>query len=155
MQSRRAGCMPPEKPPSGRLRASVRLTSSSNSSMRRAPLPVHRALLAAARYSKKLHRVQIGIDAEVLRQITENGTKCIGALAMSTPFQSTRPSVALVIVARMRISVVLPAPLGPSRPSTPGFNSRLKLRRATTPLRYRLVTFSMASCTGSPNSESE
>ncbi len=27
---------------------------------------------------KKLNRVQIGIDAEVLRQITENGTECIG-----------------------------------------------------------------------------
>ena len=49
---------------------------------------------------------------------------------MSVPFQSTRPALGLVIVARMRISVDLPAPFGPSSPSTPGLSSSRKVRKA-------------------------
>jgi hypothetical protein len=48
---------------------------------------------------------------------------------MSVPFQMTEPLVGWLIVARMRMSVDLPAPLGPSRPTTPGRSSRLKSRK--------------------------
>jgi hypothetical protein len=41
----------------------------------------------------------------------------------------------------------LPAPFGPSSPSTPGFSSRLKRRSAHTFPLYRLPTFSIDSFT--------
>ena len=53
---------------------------------------------------------------------------------MSTPFQVTMPLVGLVIVASIRISVDLPAPLGPSRPRIPGpISSEKSFRPQTLP----------------------
>src|SRR5678816_2724885 len=49
-------------------------------------------------------------------------------------------------VAIVRISVDLPAPLGPRRPYIPRGMSRLTLRRARTPLVYVLETPRMARC---------
>ena len=51
-------------------------------------------------------------------------------------------------VAIVRISVDLPAPLGPRRPYIPRGMSRLTLRRARTPLAYVLETPRMARCIG-------
>src|SRR5919199_5559579 len=62
---------------------------------------------------------------------------------MSVPFQVTRPVVGLVIVARMRMRVDFPAPLGPSRPSTPGPSARVISRRPQTAGVYCLPTRSM------------
>src|SRR5215472_4514785 len=73
-----------------------------------------------------------------------------GFVARSVPFHNTRPSVALVIVARILMSVVLPAPFGPSRPSTPGPSCSEKPRRAQFPPPYRVLTFSMVSRTPPP-----
>jgi len=64
---------------------------------------------------------------------------------MSVPFQSTRPALGWVMVAKMRISVDFPAPFGPSRPSTPGRSSKRKLRKASVFPRYVLLTFSISS----------
>ena len=47
------------------------------------------------------------------------GSACSGRQTISMPVQSTRTEVARPTVARMVISVVVPAPLGSSRPSTP------------------------------------
>src|SRR5262249_9296217 len=63
-----------------------------------------------------------------------------GSLAISVSFHLTLPSVARVIVARMLINVVLPAPFGPNKPSTPGCKSSVKSRSAWTPPRYCLLT---------------
>src|SRR6187551_3862258 len=51
-------------------------------------------------------------------------------------------------VAMVRISVDLPAPLGPRRPYIPRGMSRLTLCRARTPLAYVLETLRMARCIG-------
>src|SRR5687767_7197174 len=64
---------------------------------------------------------------------------------MSAPFQVTCPSVGRVMVARMRMSVDLPAPFGPSRPSTPGPSSSEKSSRPRTPPLYVFPTCSMDS----------
>src|SRR3954462_12627789 len=59
---------------------------------------------------------------------------------MSAPFHNALPAVGAVIVARMDISVVLPAPFGPSRPSTPGASESEKSRSAQTLPPYCLLT---------------
>src|SRR5215218_4387896 len=51
-------------------------------------------------------------------------------------------------VAMVRISVDLPAPLGPRRPYIPRGMSRLTLCRARTPLVYVLEMLRMARCIG-------
>src|SRR5690242_4732993 len=51
-------------------------------------------------------------------------------------------------VAIVRMSVDLPAPLGPRRPYIPRGMSRLTLRSARTPLVYVLETPRMARCIG-------
>src|SRR3954453_5781631 len=51
-------------------------------------------------------------------------------------------------VAIVRMSVDLPAPLGPRRPYIPRGMSRLTLRNARTPLVYVLETPRMARCIG-------
>ena len=43
---------------------------------------------------------------------------------VSTPSQSTRPSVGVSIPASIRMSVVFPAPFAPSSPQTPGVSVR-------------------------------
>ena len=58
-----------------------------------------------------------------------------GFATMSTSFHVARPSVGRVIVASIRIKVDLPAPLGPSKPSTPGDNSSEKSSKPRTPPR--------------------
>jgi hypothetical protein len=64
---------------------------------------------------------------------------------MSMPSHVILPSLARVMVARMLIRVVLPAPFGPSSPSTPGCSSRLKPRSAQVLPPYTLLTASMES----------
>ena len=49
----------------------------------------------------------------------------VGSPIASTPSTTTSPASALSSVVSMRTTVVLPAPLGPSRPSTvPGVTSK-------------------------------
>src|SRR5690242_3347422 len=61
---------------------------------------------------------------------------------MSAPSTSTWPVVGVTMPQTMLISVVLPAPLGPSRAKiSPFWISRLVLCRACTPEAYDLVTF--------------
>src|SRR5208283_434325 len=61
----------------------------------------------------------------------------------SASFQSTRPRVGRVTVARIRISVDFPAPLGPSSPRTPGRNCRLMFCSPQTFPRYCFPTESI------------
>src|SRR5262245_7604686 len=64
---------------------------------------------------------------------------------MSDPFHLTCPCVGWEMVARMRIRVDLPAPLGPSSPTTPGSSSSEKSRSPQTPPGYCLPTRSIES----------
>ncbi len=64
---------------------------------------------------------------------------------MSVPFHRTVPAVGLVIVASTRISVDLPAPFGPSSPSTPGPRSSPTPSSAVTPSRYRFANPEISS----------
>src|SRR6185295_9931750 len=64
---------------------------------------------------------------------------------MSAPSHTTRPWVGRVTVAMMRISVDLPAPLGPSNPRIPGPTSRVNWSSARTPPRYCFETDSISS----------
>src|SRR5262245_60838437 len=64
---------------------------------------------------------------------------------MSVPWKDISPDVGLVMVAISCMSVVLPAPLGPSRPTTPAPTSSDTSATAVMPPRNRLVTRSSLS----------
>ena len=90
--------------------------------------------LTAAEVREELARAQMRIDAEVLRQVAERRAQRVRVARRCRRRSSSRgPSVGLVRVARMRISVDLPAPLGPSSPRTPGPSVRLTPSTAVCP----------------------
>ena len=94
-------------------------------------------------YSRNSTADKFGYTPKSWGKYPSTARKLLGDLTMSWPFQVTEPFVGLVMVARMRIRVDLPAPLGPSRPSTPGAISSVKSRKPQFFLLYCLLTFWM------------
>ena len=81
---------------------------------------------------EEFDRAQIGINSKVLRQIAKHGAQRVRSTLDVRPVPEHRPAVGRVMVARIRIRVDFPAPLGPSSPNTPGPTSKRKLRKAST-----------------------
>jgi hypothetical protein len=73
------------------------------------------------------HRVgrDARIDAEILRQIAERAAQPLGLGEHVDVAERIVPAVGAWSVATVRISVDLPAPLGPSRPNMPRGIDRL------------------------------
>jgi hypothetical protein len=83
----------------------------------------HRVLCAHAfqrrEVGKELDRREVVVDAKVLRQVAELRRSSSGCFTMSAPRKVIRPVLGRVTVAIICMSVVLPAPFGPSKPITP------------------------------------
>ena len=74
---------------------------------------------------------EIRVDGRLLRGDPDPAADLVGLAATSKPATQAWPSVGIDRVVSMRIAVVLPAPLWPSRPSTvPGATSRSSPRSA-------------------------
>ena len=75
------------------------------------------------------------IDAEILRQIAQRGAQRLGVLDdIEISPKAADPLSGACSVARVRISVDLPAPLGPSKPNMPLGMSSVTPSMARTPL---------------------
>ena len=116
--------MPPEKLPRRRLARleevgllEQRCTTSRRASPRRV-MP-----LSAGEVIEQVVRGHLRVDAELLRQVPEqlaDAAPCRASTSMAARRpRSARPASASWSVASVRISVDLPAPLGPSRPNMP------------------------------------
>ena len=84
---------------------------------------------------EELVRRHLGIDAEILRQVAQHGAHSVGlAQDVDVAAVARFRESALCSVASVRISVDLPAPLGPSRPNMPGATMSDTRSSACTPL---------------------
>jgi hypothetical protein len=70
-----------------------------------------------ARVGEHVDGAQLGINTQLLRQVTERLAYCILFFENVDPIQKVVPQSGSCRVAMVRISVLLPAPFGPNKPN--------------------------------------
>ena len=131
-----ASCRPRiRRPPS--CATSQRLVCLSSACDELAPLARARHALERREVIEHALGAQVRIEAELLRQVAEDLADVVGLRRGRRCRRVGRcPSRAAAAWRSVRISVDLPAPLGPSRPNMPAGMSSETLFRARTPLAY-------------------
>ena len=124
--------MPPEKPPTAAVRGRVQVDE-----LEHLEHPCAAARRPSAGRGSRASRTRSGCRRRrsPAAGSRAGGARRRGSRATSMPSKRIRPEVGRVIVAIICMSVVLPAPFGPSSPRTPGPAERLSPRTPYLPRR--------------------